>query len=44
MMTMAAYEGLRFCALEGFNQDKMTVLLGDEFRSFFLIQSILALL
>ena len=34
MMTMAAYEGLDSCALEGFNQDKMTVLLGDELGLF----------
>ena len=30
MMTMAAYEGLDSCPLEGFNQDDMTELLGDE--------------
>ncbi|MDU4443670.1 MAG: NAD(P)H-dependent oxidoreductase [Veillonella sp.] len=34
MMTMAAYEGLDSCALEGFNQDKMTALLGDELGLF----------
>ncbi len=34
MMTMAAYEGLDSCALEGFNQDKMTAFLGDELGLF----------
>lgn len=34
MMTMAAYEGLDSCALEGFNQDKMTTLLGEELGLF----------
>ncbi|MDU1300333.1 MAG: nitroreductase family protein, partial [Veillonella sp.] len=34
MMTMAAYEGLDSCALEGFNQDDMTELLGDELGLF----------
>ena len=34
MMTMAAYEGLDSCALEGFNQDEMTALLGDELGLF----------
>ena len=34
MMTMAAYEGLDSCALEGFNQDDMTALLGDELGLF----------
>ena len=34
MMTMAAYEGLDSCALEGFNQDRMTAFLGDELGLF----------
>ena len=34
MMTMAAYEGLDSCPLEGFNQDDMTALLGDELGLF----------
>ncbi len=34
MMTMAAYEGLDSCALEGFNQDDMTAFLGDELGLF----------
>ena len=34
MMTMAAYEGLDSCPLEGFNQDKMTAFLGDELGLF----------
>ncbi len=43
MMTMAAYEGLDSCPLEGFNQDDMTALLGDEL-GLFLILNTLALL
>lgn len=34
MMTMAAYEGLDSCPLEGFDQDKMNALLGDELGLF----------
>ena len=34
MLTMAAYEGLDSCPLEGFNQDKMTTFLGDELGLF----------
>ena len=34
MMTMAAYEGLDSCPMEGFNQDKMTAFLGDELGLF----------
>lgn len=34
MLTMAAYEGIDSCPLEGFNQDKMTALLGDELGLF----------
>ena len=33
-MTMAAYEGLDSCPMEGFNQDKMTAFLGDELGLF----------
>ena len=34
MMTMAAYEGIDSCPLEGFNQDEMTALLGDKLGLF----------
>ena len=34
MMTMASYEGLDSCPLEGFNQYDMTALLGDELGLF----------
>ncbi|WP_251421800.1 NAD(P)H-dependent oxidoreductase [Veillonella agrestimuris] len=34
MLTMAAYEGIDSCPLEGFHQDNMTALLGDELGLF----------